>query len=61
MRHVVKPDATSPYQRYGKRPYRYSPQYYAWRRKHVSKAAEAERQHKANEERKANERKSNQV
>ena len=54
-RSVVNPDARSPYrdrptegkdgrtQQYGKTPYRYSPAYYAWRRQHVSKQAEAER------------------
>ena len=58
-RPVVNPDARSPYQRYGKTPYRYSPAYYAWRRQHVSKQAEAERQHSHKEERKRDERKSN--
>ena len=58
-------------ERYGKTPYRYSPAYYAWRRQHVSKQAEAERrdrptegkggrtQHAHKEERKRDERKSN--
>lgn len=29
---LVNPQGRSPYQRYGKTPYRYSPAYYAWRR-----------------------------
>ena len=70
-RPVVNPDARSPYrdrptegkdgrtQQYGKTPYRYSPAYYAWRRQHVSKQSEAERQHAHKEERKRDERKSN--
>lgn len=39
-------NAPAPYSKYGKKPYQYSNQYYAWRRQHTSKAAEAEREHK---------------
>ncbi len=42
---VVKPDAASPYARYGKREYQYSPRYYAWRRSITGKAANAEKVH----------------
>jgi hypothetical protein len=53
-RPIVRPDARSPYARYGKKPYRYSAAYYAWRRTFVRKAAEAEAKHAAVEaERKA--------
>jgi len=44
--------AQSPYQKYHKREYRYSPAYYAWRRTITGKAHRLEQDHARNEERK---------
>jgi hypothetical protein len=46
---VMKPDASSPYARYQKREYRYSPAYYSWRSSITGKVHRLERQHNANE------------